>query len=215
MTGASGAATLMTVGARDYDCGHPINTPPPSSTTQASQRRINALHQVRLVLAGGDPSTKPARMRKGTNQHKRPGSPRGVPKFQPTPTGTPHPADGPLVSWSQFLPDPRRRQNRRVGRSASCPPGAGSFPAFGSPRSGRPRSPAGTGNCPPRRSNRPGGGYNELKALVYNRARGSQRPTARSHHRRAGKPTLTRSGPVNQPLVPEANTPPPKWPCVL
>ena len=81
------------------------------------------------------------------------------------------------------LPDPRRRQNRRSGRSTSRPPGAGT-PAFDTPRSGRPRSPPSTGNHPPRRPNRPDSSHKRTQSPASNRAGRSQRPTPKSHHHR-------------------------------
>ena len=76
---------LYPISARHQDCGHTIHPPPPSGSPEAAQHRVDALHQMRLVLARRQPRPEPPRMGQHTHQHKNLRPPRGVAQLQPVP----------------------------------------------------------------------------------------------------------------------------------
>ena len=59
--------------------------PPPGGAPEASQHRVDALHQMGLVLAAADPRSEPPRMGQDTHQHERCRPPRCVPHLDPVP----------------------------------------------------------------------------------------------------------------------------------
>ncbi len=88
-----------TVGARDHHCGHTINPPPPSSTTQASQHRINTLHQDGTTRDG----TAPDRWCNAVR-----------PDARPSGGGLPVPGSGPQRS----VPPPPKKPGSGCGQAA-------------------------------------------------------------------------------------------------
>ena len=61
---------LYPIRARNQHSGHTIHPPPSGGSPEASQYRVAALHQMRLVLAAADPRSEPTRMGQHTHQHK-------------------------------------------------------------------------------------------------------------------------------------------------
>lgn len=86
MLGYRNERRLDTASTRNHHGGHPINPPPPGSTTHTSQHRVDALDQVRLVLTGRDPRPKSARVRQDPHQHQSFRLPRGIRKLHPVPS---------------------------------------------------------------------------------------------------------------------------------